>query len=309
MRAALGRLGETLAVVAVVSALSFLLLGFTRGDAATASVRAQGVPVTPERVAAERARLGLDRPPLQRYAATVARAVRGDLGISLRTGRPVAPEVAARLGPTLRLATAGGGVAIVVGVGLGLAETASRRRALGPGLRTASLVAVCIPPFALAFGLVAVLGLALGWLPTQGMHGARSLVMPALVLGLPAGAAIGRVLHTRLEEVLAEPYLVTAAAYGEPAAARLLRWAVPNAAVTTLVVGGNVLAGVASGTLVVERLFGWPGLGAYLIDALQYRDWYPLQASVLLLAVLIVGVRGLALMLAAIIDPRARVAA
>jgi peptide/nickel transport system permease protein len=232
----------------------------------------------------------------------------------VRTGRPVSEEVAARLGPTLRLAAAGSAVAVMAGLAIGLAEAALRGRSpspvsLSPVLRATSLVLVCVPPFALAFALVAVFSLGLGWLPTQGTRGARALVLPALVLGLPAGATIGRVLFTRLREVLAEPYLVTAAAQGESAAARLLLWALPNAAVTTLVAGGNVLAGITSGTLVVERLFGWPGLGAYLIDALQYRDWCPLQTSVLVLAVLIVAVRGLTLMLAAILDPRARVAA
>lgn len=307
-RLALSRLAETLAVALAISALSFLLLALARGDVATASVRAQGVPVTPERVAAERVRLGLDRPLPQRFATSLTAATRGDLGVSVRTGRPVGEEVSARLGPTLRLAAAGGLVAVVVGPAIGLGEAALRGRALAPALRATSLVLVCVPPFALAFALVAVFSLGLGWLPTQGTRGAHGLVLPALVLGLPAGAAIGRVLFTRLREVLAEPYLVTAAAQGEPAAARLLLWALPNAAVTTLVAGGNVLAGVASGTLVVERLFGWPGLGAYLVDALQYRDWYPLQASVLVLALLIVAVRGLTLMLAAIVDPRARVA-
>jgi peptide/nickel transport system permease protein len=267
------------------------------------------VPVTPERVSAERARLGLDRPLPERYVRGLVAAAHGDLGVSVRSGRPVGEEVAVRLGPTLRLAAAGGVVAVVVGLAIGLGEAALRGRSAGPALRAASLVLVCVPPFALAFALVAVFSLGLGWLPTQGTRGARALVLPALVLGLPAGAAIGRVLFTRLREVLAEPYLVTAAAQGEPAAARLLLWALPNAAVTTLVAGGNVLAGVASGTLVVERLFGWPGLGAYLIDALQYRDWYPLQASVLVLAMLIVAVRGLTLMVAAVLDPRARVTA
>jgi peptide/nickel transport system permease protein len=88
----------------------------------------------------------------------------------------------------------------------------------------------------------------------------------------------------------------------------LLRCALPNAAVTALVVAGNLLALVVTGTLVVEELFGWPGLGSYLVDALRFRDWYPLQASVLVLAALAVVVRGISLMLAAALDPRTKVA-
>lgn len=291
----------------VVSAASFALLGFTDGDAAVAVVEARGDPVTPEAVAAERDRLGLDLPAVPRYVHTVLQAVQGDLGVSVRTGLPVADEVAARLGPTLLLAAAGCLVAVVVALVLGLADAASRGRVLPAVLRGVSLVLISVPGFALAFLLVAQFSLTLRWFPTQGMAGGwRAVVLPALVLGLPAGAALGRVLANRLREVAAQPYLVTARAHGHPRLACLLRWALPNAAVTVLVVGGNVLAAVASGTLVVEDVFGWPGLGSYLIGALRYRDWYPLQASVLLFSVLVIALRGATLAVAAGIDPRAR---
>lgn len=305
-RAAAVRLVETILAAVLVSAASFVLLGMTEGDAAVAAVQARGGQVTPEAVAAERARLGLDLEPLARYGHTVVRALHGDFGVSVRSGLPVADELTARLRPTLVLAGAGSLVTIAVGLALGLADAFTRSRLLCAVLRAVSLVLVSVPGFALAFLFVAQFSLAFGWLPTQGMAGWRALVLPALVLGLPAGAALGRVLAARLRAVATEPYLVTARAHGHSRSACLLRWALPNAAVTALVVGGNVLAAVASGTVVVEDVFGWPGLGSYLIAALRYRDWYPLQASVLVFAVLIVLVRGLTLATAAGIDPRAR---
>src|SRR5690606_33830800 len=178
---------------------------------------------------------------IPRYVHTVGQAVHGDFGTSVRTGFPVAQEVAQRLVPTLVLAAAGCLVAVVVGMALGLTEAATRSRLVRWTLRGLSLVLVSVPGFALAFLLVAQFSLTLDWFPTQGMTGGwQSLVLPALVLGLPAGAAIGRVLSSRLHEIAAEPYLVTARAHGHSRTACLLRWALPNATVTLLVVGGNV---------------------------------------------------------------------
>ncbi|MGH3768682.1 MAG: ABC transporter permease [Pseudonocardiaceae bacterium] len=302
------RLGQLVLVLLALSALSFGLLGLTRGDTATAVVKARGGTVTPEAVADERHHLGLDQPAIAQYLTTLRRAAQGDLGTSVRTGRQVADEVGTRLGPTLILAGAGSLVTIAVGLGIGLIEASTRSALLDTTMRGASLVAISVPPFALAFALVAVLALQLGWLPTQGTQSWRALILPAVVLGLAPGAALGRVLSNRLREVMAEPYYVTTRAQGFSTAACLLRCALPNAAVTALVVGGNLLALVVTGTLVVEELFGWPGLGSYLIDALRFRDWYPLQAGVLALAALAVAVRGVSLVLAAALDPRTRVA-
>ncbi|MEV8515172.1 ABC transporter permease [Dactylosporangium sp. NPDC051484] len=305
--AAAARLAEMAALVLAISLVSFGLLLLARGDAASSVVREQGGAVSHARIEAERHRLGLDLPAPQRYADMLTRAVRGDLGVSIRSGRPVSGEIAARIGPTVTLALAGSVVAIVVGLFIGLAEAAARGWFVPALLRGGSLLLVSVPGFALAFGLVAQFSLRLGWFPTQGTDaGAWSLVLPALVLGLPAGAALGRVLSTRLREVLAEPYLVTARAQGHSRLTCLLRWALPNATVTSLVVAGNILAALGTGTLVVEEVFGWPGLGSYLIAALRYRDWYPLNAAVLLLCVVVIVVRGVSLSLATIVDERAR---
>lgn len=308
VRAVASQLGQAAVMLVAISAVSFGLLGLARGDVATAVVQARGGSVSPEAVAAERHRLGLDRSAAQRYLSTLGRAAHGDLGLSVRTGRAVSGEVRTRLPATLVLAAAGSLVTVVVGLAIGLAEAAGRWAVLGGVVRGASLVAISVPAFALAFALVAAFALRLGWFPTQGTGSWRTLVLPAVVLGLAPGATLGRVLSNRLREVMTEPYYLTARAQGCSTAACLLRCALPNAAVTSLVVGGNLLAAVVTGTLVVEELFGWPGLGSYLIAALRFRDWYPLQASVLVVAALAVLVRSASLALAAAIDPRARVA-
>lgn len=295
---------EGLLTAIAISLISSLMLLMARGDVAVASVQERGAPVTLEAVASERARLGLDLPFLQRYLNFLARAVQGDFGVSVRTGRSVASDIGERLGPTLTLAAAGAAVAVVLALAIGLGEVLVPHRLATAASRALTLVLVSVPGFALAFLLVSVVSLRLGWLPTQGAGSVRTLVLPALVLGLPAGAALGRVLSTRLREVMAEPYLVTARAQGFGQVAALVRFALPNAGVTSLVVAGNILAALASGTLVVEELFGWPGLGSYLIDSLRYRDGFALQASILVLSVLMIAIRMATLLMATLLDPR-----
>jgi ABC-type dipeptide/oligopeptide/nickel transport system permease component len=304
-RAVASRLAEGLLTAVAISFLSSILLLLSRGDVAVAAVQERGAPVTVEAVASERARLGLDLPFLERYLNFLERAVHGDFGVSVRTGHAVWGDIAERLGPTLVLAAAGSAVAVVVALAVGLGEALSPVGAVRGVSRALTLVLVSVPGFALAFLLVSVVSLRWGWLPTQGTGSVRTLVLPALVLGLPAGAALGRVLSTRLREVLGEPYLVTARAQGFSHRTAVVRWALPNAGVTTLVVGGNILAALASGTLVVEELFGWPGIGSYLVDSLRYRDGFALQASILVLSVLIIGVRMASLLMATLLDPRA----
>ena len=295
-----------LLTLVAVSAIAFFLLDGAAGDAATARVTQQGVPLTPASLGAARADLGLDRPLPERFLATIGDEMTGDLGISARSGLPVAGEIGQRLAPTLQLAGSGCLIALVVGLGIGLGEAITRRRLLPRLLRTGSLLLISIPGFALAFALVTVLSLQLGLLPTQGTGSLSTLVMPALVLGLPVGAAFGRVLSTRLGEVLDEAYLTTARASGFSRRACLVRFALPNVGVTSLVVGGDLLASVFSGTVVVEAVFGYPGLGTYLVSAIRFRDGPALQAGVLVLAAAVVAVRAVALAAAAALDPRAR---
>ena len=299
------RLGEAVAVLLAISVLTFVLLTLTAGDAATALVQKRDGTVTPSAVAQVRAELGLDLPAPVRYLDGLGAMLRGDLGLSLRTGQPVSAELAARLPPTVTLAAAGATVAVVLGLAMGVAGALADRRAVTVPLRLLTLSLLSLPSFALAYLGVLVLALGLGLLPTQGLDGVPSLVLPALVIGLPLAAATARVAEARLRDTLREPFVTTARARGLSPLRVVLTQALPNAAVPLLVVIGNQVGYAIAGTLVAETVFGWPGLGDYLVRALQFRDWYPLQAAVLLIAVAAVLARGLAGSLAALVDVRA----
>lgn len=298
------RLLEAVLLLFAVSALTFSLLSFSNGDAATAIVQRRDGDVTAQAIQSERVFLGLDRPLWQRFGHSIDQARRGNWGDSLQSGRPVSQEIRGRIGPTAGLAAAGSAVAVIGGFGYGIAGTLVRRRWAAAPLRLAALGALSVPSFALAYLAVLVAALRLKWFPTQGMGGLRELVLPAVVLGLPLGAALARVVQARLRAAMSEPYITTARARGLTERACLVRHALPNAFAPLLVVVGNYIGYAIAGTLIVETIFGWPGLGAYLVQALQFRDWYPLQAAVLLVAAAAIVVRGLAGSLAAVIDPR-----
>lgn len=240
-----------------------------------------------------------------RYADYLGSTVRGDLGVSARTGRPVATDLAPRWRPTLTLAVAGTAVAIGFALAVGVAEVLMSDRRRSWPLRFGTLLLISVPGFALAFLLVGWLSLRLQLLPTQGTEGWRALVLPALVLGLPFGAGLGRVLSSRLRAAMDEPFVVMARACGYGRLRCVLGWALPNTGVTMLVVTGNVVAEVATSTLVVEQLFGWPGIGSYFVDSLTFRDTDAVQATIVVLAAAVIGIRASSLLLAQWLDPRA----
>ncbi|WP_369130918.1 ABC transporter permease [Modestobacter roseus] len=306
-RSAGRRAGEGVAVLLVVSLLTFGLLTVAAGDAATAIVLAREGTVTAGTVARVRAELGLDLPAPVRYLHGLTGLLTGDLGPSARTGRDVAGEVATRLGPTITLATAGAVVAVVLGLGAGVLAAGTRRRVVRLPIRLGSLGLLSVPAFALA--QLGVLLFALQWrlLPTQGIAGWPSLVLPAAVIGLPLAAVLAQVTEARLRSTLREPFVTTARARGTSPVRVLLATALPNAAAPLLVVVGDMVGSALAATVVAETAFGWPGIGDYLVRALQFRDWYPLQAAVLLIAVGAVSARGLAGSLAAVVDARAGV--
>nr|WP_246405741.1 ABC transporter permease [Modestobacter versicolor] len=292
-------------VLLTISVATFALLSLTDGDAATAIVLERDGAVTESAVAAVRAELGLDLPAPVRYLDGLVAMLHGELGLSLRTGRPVADELVGRVPLTVTLATAGAVVAVVLGLAAGVAGAVTDRRGVVVPLRLVTLALLSLPAFALAYLGVLALALGLGLVPTQGVDGWPSLVLPALVIGLPLASAIARVTDARLRATMTEPFVVTARARGLSRSRSVVTQALPAAAAPLLVVVGNQVGHAIAGTLVAETVFGWPGLGDYLVRALQFRDWYPLQAAVLLIAAAAVLARGLAGSLAALVDPRA----
>lgn len=272
-------------LVLFASSGALLLTRLAPGDFAGELVAAGA---TREALARERARYGLDRPILEQYGAWLARAVRLDLGDSLRYRRPVTELLRQRGRNTAVLALAALLLATLVGLPAGIV-TGSRRSGLLPSvLRAFSLVFLSLPPLVTSLLLVLVAART-GWFPIGGLDSAGGddqallawladvawhLVVPALALALPLAATLERVQAQSLANVLAEPYSLAALARGVPRRRLVWRDALRAAAGPVASTYGFVLAALLSGSFVVEVVTAWPGLGSLMYDALRSRDLY-----------------------------------
>jgi ABC-type dipeptide/oligopeptide/nickel transport system permease component len=300
----------------LVASAAFVLGQLAGGDEA---IQSRGFAGNPAAIARIRHARGLDRPLAERYAAWTARLARLDLGTSIRYQRPVGPLVADRATNTLLLAMAAFVVAALLGLAGGMVTGSRSRSAAATLVRGVSIVLLSCPPL-LASILLVWAAVVTGALPASGLDSAdpgghvlarfadvaRHLALPALALGLPLAAVIERVAAQAIREALAEPSIVAARARGVPE--RDIRWrhALRLAAAPILAVGGTVAGALLSGSVAVELVTSWPGLGRLTFDALAARD-ADLAAGCAIAASVGLGLAILAADIAlAAVDPRVR---
>jgi ABC-type dipeptide/oligopeptide/nickel transport system permease component len=286
-----------------VSFLIFLMVRLIPGDPA---LLIAGENATPELIASIRERLGLDRPLFVQYATYLRHLLRGDLGTSLRTHRPVAEEVVARLPATLQLAIAAGLIFTVLGVLLGVAAGVGRGRWPDHPVRVLSLVGVSSPGFWIGILLMLTFSLQLRLLPAAGRGTLAHVVLPAVTASLVGIALVARLVRTSIIEILGEDYVRTAWAKGLARPAVVYRHVLLNALIPAVTILGLEFGALLGGLVVVESVFAWPGTGKLLIDAIRMRDYPVVQSLVLLFAFLLALVNLLIDLLCGLLDPRIR---
>jgi peptide/nickel transport system permease protein/oligopeptide transport system permease protein len=262
---------------------------------------------TPDQVARMRAQLHLDEPVLQQYGRFVGNALRGDLGMSIRSRRPVTAEIGENLGSTGRLALASMVVAIALGVPLGLIAALGRNSWLDVAAMGVALLGVAMPSFWLGFLLIFVFSLHLGWLPATGGGDLPHLVMPAVALGTIAAAIIARLTRSSMLEVLGQDYVRTARAKGLGGFAVVVRHALRNALIPVVTVFGLQFGNLLAGAVIVETVFSRPGLGRLIVGAILSKDFPLVQGTVLFVATAYVLINVVVDMAYAYVDPRIRI--
>ena len=302
-------------LLAGVLMLTFVLIHVVPGDPVTILA---GEHTTPEHQAFIRQQFGLDRPLLQRFWFYVTRAVRGDLGFSYASGRPVIAEIGARLPPTVLPVGSALGFSAIGGVALG---AVAARRLAAPVDVVASVGCIvfhAIPVFLLGQLLLLSLALAVDMFPVQGMTSIRQelgglrylvdvlhhLALLTIILGMHHAALSARVTRASMIEVLGEDFIRTARAKGLSDARILGKHALRNALVPVITVLGSQLGGLFAGAVLTETVFGWPGLGRLLPDAALARDYPLLLGMFLLICTGIVVANLLADLACAYVDPR-----
>jgi ABC-type dipeptide/oligopeptide/nickel transport system permease component len=290
-------------VLLLVSILVFSIVHLIPGDPA---VIAAGLEASPETVARIRRDLGLDRPIAVQFASFVGRALSGDFGVSIRTGRAVSAEMTERLPHTVVLAVSGVLVAIAIGLTAGISAAVTRRVALDRTVMALSLIAVSTPSFWLALMLMLVFSLGLGLMPAIGVGTPLHYVLPSVALGLQSAGQFARMARAAMLDVLRQDYLRAARAKGVAESAVILRHALPNALPPVAGLIGLRLGGLLAGTVLVESVFAIPGVGRMMVDAVIARDFPVIQGGVLVVATLYVLVNAATDLLMPVLDPRTR---
>jgi peptide/nickel transport system permease protein len=299
------QLADLAVVLVVASALAYALVLLAPGDAASSLAQQRaGAGATAQQIAAIRKELGLDDPGPAQYARWATHALTGDLGISARTGRPIATEIVPRVGVTALLALLAALVALPIGMATGIAGAVLPAGFARGTLRAGAVLGVSLPNFWLSYLLILVLAEAWGVVPTSGQGCPATYLMPVAVLALPAAGLLSRIVAVTMREALDQPYVVAAKARGATPWAIVLRDALPNAAGPILSTAGLIAGNLLIGTIVVEVVFSWSGIGDYFLEAVSYRDITAIQACVLFFAGVFVVVNRLADAAHAAVDPR-----
>ena len=323
---------RSLTIVPVLLGVSLLVFSFIHLIPGDPALTMLGERATPEKVAEVRARLGLDRPIWQQYVLYIGKALRGDLGVSIIRGDPVASDLLRRFPATVELATAAIVVAIALGIPIGVASAVWRNSLLDSLARLGALTGVSMPIFWLGLVLAWFFGVQLRVLPTgfrlssgtafvpwtnfvildailQGdwptlADAVRHLILPALALATIPLAVIARMTRASMLEVLSREYIRTAEAKGLSRRVVILRHALRNALLPVLTVVGLQVGRLLAGAILTETIFSWPGIGLWVYESIESRDYAVVQGVSLFIAVIVVGVNLLTDLLYAAVDPR-----
>ncbi len=305
------RLLSTIPVLMIVAVLVFLMLRLTPGDPAAVLA---GDAASTEQIAQIRETLGLDKSIPTQFAIWARNLVSGDLGQSYYYKLPVTKLIAQRLEPTLSLAVITITIAVLVAVPLGVIAAWRHGGWLDRALMGFSVIGFSIPVFVLAYLLIWLFSLKLGWLPVQGYQRIANgvgpwlyqLLLPAITLSVVYIALIARVTRASVLETLGEDYIRTARAKGLPESKVLLRHALANAAVPIATVIGIGIALLIGGVVVTESVYAIPGLGRLTVDAVLARDFPTIQGVILFFSFIYVLVNLLVDLSYVFFDPRIR---
>lgn len=325
----LRRLASVLPVLWATATLTFLVLRLVPGDAV--DVLAANLP-DPRQQAAIRAQWGLSRPAWRQYLDCIGGLLHGDLGVSLSSGQPVASQLTDRLPATIELALTAMVLTVVLGIGLGALAALARNTWLDYLCRTIALLGFAIPWFLFALGLIVLFGVELRWLPVNGrldplidyrprtgfflveslltgnwrvfLDALKHLTLPAVALGLTGAGLLARTVRATLLDTLHHDYIRTARAKGVRRGTVILRHALRNALLPVVTLIGIQFGSLLGGALIVESIFGWPGVAKLLVDAIFARDYPVVQGGVILIAALFVLANMAADVALAALDPR-----
>lgn len=313
IRYLIGRLFWCIPVLLGASVLIFVMLRFLPGDIVDIIIGTEG-SATPEVRETIRRLFGLDQPIYVQYFLWLGALLRGDLGSSLRTSEPVAGILISRLPITIELAVLSVGISVLMAVPLGVVAAVKRGGPIELVSRLVGLIGLSLPNFWLATMLILMASLWFGWLPSliyvsplaDPLENVKQMLMPSFSLALALMAIVLRMTRSAMLEVLSQDYVKTARAKGLAERLVLMRHALKNAMIPVVTVVGVQMGTLFGGTVVIEQIFGLPGMGWTFVNGIYQRDYPTVQGAVLMLALTFVLVNLLVDLMYAYLDPRIR---
>ncbi len=305
LRYALGRFIQFIPTLIGIYVLTFFLMRVLPGDPA---LFLEGDHGDDQSLSATRARLGIDEPLSTQFMIFFTDALHGEFGRSFITRRPITEMIGQTMGPTLALGMCAMLIAVFVGIPLGILAALFHNSIWDNITRLIALIGVSIPVFWLGLQLQILFGLQLRLLPISGAGYDEHLVLPSIAASLGMLAVLMRITRASLLEILSQDYIRTAYSKGLPFARVIGRHALSNALMPIITVWGTGLAGLLSGTLLVEVIFSWPGMGRLLVDSIGQRDYPTVQGLVITFALIYAALNLLVDLLYPLFDPRIRYA-
>ncbi|WP_375450043.1 ABC transporter permease [uncultured Devosia sp.] len=298
----LARLLRAVVVLLLTVTFVFIILRVS-GDPAESML---GDAATPDAIAAFRINWGLDKSIPEQFAVYVSNAVQGNFGKSAADGRDVFAVIAERVPKTLMLTVPAFILSLLIGIPTGILAAVRRGKTLDKAVITGAVLGYSVPSFLLGLGLIFTFAVWLRVLPSSGSSTWQHAVLPVATFGLFNAAAIARFARSTLIEVLEQPYIVAARADGLPGWDVIVRHALPNAAIPMVTMLGFIAAGLLGGSVLIETVFAWPGLGSGFVRATSLGDLNVVQAMILLFTVFMVAVNLAVDILYAVLNPKIR---
>ena len=295
------RLLMLIPVILGVILLIFFVMDLAPGDPV---LMVAAPDATQEELDILRHEMGLDRGFFHRYFDYVINLLHGDLGTSYITRRPVMKTYLERLPVTVRLATAAIIITIIISIPLGIIAAVNQNTWKDSISMIVALIGVSMPPFWLGLLLMLAFALRLGWLPSGGTEGFKSLILPALTVGLGLAATMTRTTRSSMLDVIRADYLRTARAKGVTEKKVILKHGLKNALIPIITIFGNQFSYVLGGSVLAETIFSWPGVGKMVVDAIGNRDIPTVTGGIVMTTILVTVVNLVIDILYAYVDPR-----
>lgn len=300
------RLLHLIPILLVVSFIAFSLMYIAPGDPALKKLVAQGLTPSDEVLELTRENMGLNRPFVVRYADWLWGFVRGDLGISYAKNLPVSQLMWKAMGKTATLSASALLLSLIIAVPLGISTALRQNRAIDYIVRFFTFAGNSIPSFLIALLLIFVFCIKVNWFPVLAKGSIQGLVLPTVALSIPCAGKFIKQIRAEILEQLGKDYVLGAQARGVRPSVFITRDVLHNAMLTIITVIGLAVGGLFTGSVVIESIFQWPGVGQLVMDAITARDYPVIQGFVIYIAVIYVVINLLTDITYRIFDPRVR---